>query len=124
MIIDKEIPETSYLSDLDSLERALKSLIDLLNSVSSYVRSVASETRVGDAKIGKLIEETLALIPTYDNGQFDQILTKGLQDVLMVVYLANLTRTHLLLAEQLRDQQPPKFQEEPPPTPSNRINQF
>jgi len=124
MIIDKEIPEPSYLSDLDSLERALKSLIDLLNSVSSYVRSVVTEKRVGDAKIGRLIEETLALIPTYDNGQFDQILTKGLQDVLMVVYLANLTRTHLLLAEQLRDQQPPKFQEEPPPTPSNRINQF
>jgi len=106
MIMDKEKKEHCFLSDLDGLERTLNGLIEMLDTVSTYVHSVASGQRVGDPKIGRLLEETLALLPSYENGQFDQILTKGLQDVLMVVYLGNLTRTHLLLAEQLRDQTP------------------
>jgi translation initiation factor 3 subunit F len=51
-----------------------------------------------------MIYETLVLLSTTDSSEFDKILANGLQDVLMVVYLANLTRTHLLLAEKLREQ--------------------
>jgi len=46
----------------------------------------------------------MATLPTTE-ASFDQMFTNGVQDVLMVVYLANLTRSHLLLAEKLRDQQ-------------------
>jgi len=106
MVMDKERPTTPALSDLDSLQRALENLLDMLNNISVYVKSVVNKKQPGDPKIGRLIEETLALIPSYEGGQFESIFTKGLQDVLMIVYLANLTRTHLLLAEQLRDQTP------------------
>jgi len=103
MIADKAKSKPPVLSDLDSLERSLQGLIDMITIVSEYVKSVVKGKQPGDVKIGRLIEETIALIPSYEPGIFEGLFTKGLQDVLMIVYLANLTRTHLLLAEQLRD---------------------
>jgi translation initiation factor 3 subunit F len=51
-----------------------------------------------------MISDTLALLPSHESSEFDKMFANSLQDVLMVVYLANLMRTHLLLAERLRDQ--------------------
>jgi translation initiation factor 3 subunit F len=56
-------------------------------------------------QVGRFLQETLALLPT-NSISFDQMFTNGVQDVLMVIYLANLTRSHLLLAEKLKDQTP------------------
>jgi len=120
MITDKDKGVGPVLSDLESLERSLLGLLDMLNGVSDYVKKVVQGKIVGDSKIGRLIEETLSLIPSYESGQFENIFTKGLQDILMIVYLANLTRTHLLLAEQLRDQSP-KITEETSTTTSTRV---
>jgi len=93
-----------FANNLESLETALQSLLEMINIVSKYVKEVVKGQKEGDIKIGRLIEDTLMLLPFYETGRFEKIFTKGLQDVLMIVYLANLTRTHLLLAEQLRDQ--------------------
>uniref|UniRef100_A0A6B2LDM6 JAB1/MPN/MOV34 metalloenzyme domain-containing protein n=1 Tax=Arcella intermedia TaxID=1963864 RepID=A0A6B2LDM6_9EUKA len=104
MIANKSNPAPIPLSDLDSLENALKGLLDMLANVSSYVHEVATGKKIGDIRIGRLIEETLALLPTNEDGDnIKKIFDKSVQDILMVVYLANLTRTHLILAEQLRD---------------------
>jgi translation initiation factor 3 subunit F len=105
LIETKEMTLPPQLSNnLESLETALQSLLEMINVVSQYVKDVTKGTKPGEVKIGHLIEDTLALLPIYDSDRFEKIFTKGLQDVLMIVYLANLTRTHLLLAEQLRDQ--------------------
>jgi len=105
LIETKEMSVPPQIStNLESLETALQSLLDMINVVSVYVKDVANGTKPGDIKIGHLIEDTLALLPIYESDRFEKIFTKGVQDVLMMVYLANLTRTHLLLAEQLRDQ--------------------
>jgi len=69
----------------------------MINLVSSYVKDVAKGDKPGDIKIAHLIEDTLALLPIFESDRFENIFTKGLQDVLMIVYLANLTRTHLLI---------------------------
>jgi len=108
IIQDKDIPiaKRPPISDLDSLERCVKALIEMLETIAAYIKTVLNGEKQGDTKIGRLIEETMAILPSTDSGQFDKMFTKGLQDVLMVVYLANLTQTHLLLAEKLRDQTP------------------
>jgi len=97
-------PPPQLANNIESLEIALQSLLDMIHVVSKYVKDVKSGVKPGDIKIGHLIEDTLALLPIYETDRFEKIFTKGIQDVLMIVYLANLTRTHLLLAEQLRDQ--------------------
>lgn len=66
-------------------------------------RVVDGREQTPSAEVGRLISDTLALLP-HTEPNFEKIFTHGLQDVLMLVYLANLTRTHLLLAEKLRDQ--------------------
>jgi len=97
MIQDKE-KKAIPLSDLESLERLLMSLVEMLDRISTYIGSVTKGEKKGDTKFARLLDETLSLIPT-DAAQYESLFTKGLQDVLMVVYLANLTRTQLLLLE-------------------------
>jgi len=86
------------LSDIDSLTRTLKELVEMLTTISAYLDSVTQGTTKGSSKIGRLIDDTLSMLPL-DPSQFQSLFTKGLQDILMVVYLANLTKTHLLLAQ-------------------------
>lgn len=70
----------------------------MLDRISAYIKKVTAGEVEGSSKIGKLIDDTLSLLPL-DASQFQTLFSKGLQDVLMVVYLANLTKTHLLLAQ-------------------------
>jgi translation initiation factor 3 subunit F len=44
----------------------------------------------------------VAALPKFDRDTMDRIFNANLQDLLMVVYLANLTRTQLSLAEKLQ----------------------
>jgi translation initiation factor 3 subunit F len=98
LIETKESPVPPQLSNnLESVTAALNSLLEMINLVSSYVKDVAKGNKPGDIKIAHLIEDTLALLPIFESDRFENIFTKGLQDVLMIVYLANLTRTHLLI---------------------------
>jgi len=98
LIDTKGVPMPSQLSNnLEAVTTALNSLLETINIVSSYVKEVAKGGKPGDIKIARLIEDTIALLPIFEADRFENIFNKGLQDVLMIVYLANLTRTHLLI---------------------------
>jgi translation initiation factor 3 subunit F len=45
--------------------------------------------------------DTVSSIPKMNGGDFEKAFNGHLQDILMVVYLANLTRTQLAIAERL-----------------------
>jgi len=106
LIAEKDKKDHAPLSDLDSLEKQVKEIIDMVDSITLYVRRVSRGEVKGDPKIARLIEQTLAILPSVDSEGVKKLFTKGVQDLLMVVYLAKLTRTHLLLAEKLRDVAP------------------
>jgi len=78
----------------------------MIDTISTYVHSVATGKIKGDPKISRLAEQALAILPAFDSDSIQKLFTKGVQDILMVVFLANLTRTQLLLAEKLRDAAP------------------
>ncbi|TCD69220.1 hypothetical protein EIP91_008323 [Steccherinum ochraceum] len=85
-------------TDLDVLERALRSVSDMLDRVLSYVRSVLAGETKGDAAIGRYLMDTL--------GSSGEDLEKGgfnssLQDTLMVSYLANLVRSQAEVSSRL-----------------------
>lgn len=95
--------EKTTVSDLNSLEYNLNKLLSLLEDVSQYVDDVIAGKAAPNNAVGRALQQTLALLPTSE-ASFEHMFTNGVQDVLMVIYMANLTRSHLLLAERMRDQ--------------------
>lgn len=101
----KETPDsqTSLLSDMDNLERSVKQVFDMLETVSNYVNKVLDGQEPANNSIGRYLMDTITSIPRIDVNEFDKMFNSHLQDLLMVVYLANLTRTQLAIAERLQN---------------------
>jgi translation initiation factor 3 subunit F len=94
---DRE-PETLSASGLIvSLER----LYNLLDSTLQYVNKVVDGTLPMNAEKGRQISNALATIPRMRPEIFDSSFQNSLQDLLMVTYLSNLTRTQVEIAEKL-----------------------
>lgn len=96
---------TTLLSDLDSLRENFHRVLELLDDVIDYVDKVIAGTVPANPKIGRFLEKTVSALPQINPEGFHQMFNNSLQDILMVVYLANLTRTQLAISESLR--QPP-----------------
>jgi translation initiation factor 3 subunit F len=88
----------SPISDLDTLEKSLESQLVMLERIGRHINAVTKGEVVGDAAVAREIDNTLSLIPDHTS-EFETMFSKGLQDVLMVIYLAELTKIHLLISE-------------------------
>ncbi|KAI8097269.1 maintenance of mitochondrial structure and function-domain-containing protein [Halteromyces radiatus] len=91
----------SLLSDMDHLEVAIVQLQDLLDKISKYVDNVVAGKTQPNNSIGRYIMDTVSVVPKIDGAAFEKMFNSHLQDLLMVVYLANMTRTQLSVAEKL-----------------------
>jgi len=104
---EKESSTTSNLnlfSDISSLEMSVSKVQQLLESVTAYVASALAHDIPNEnaTAIGRLLADTVSALPRVEPGQLEKMFNNSLQDLLMVVYLANLTRTQLALAEKLQ----------------------
>jgi len=88
-------------SSPDALKVSMEKLYALLDSTLSYVDSVVDGKVDADADIGRSIADTLATVPRLRPEVFDRLFHDSLQDLLMVTYLSNITRTQLTIAEKL-----------------------
>ena len=95
-------PQSSLLSDLASLRGNFHRVLELLDDVIHYVDDVVLGNVPADPKIGRFLEQTVSALPQINPEGFHQMFNNSLQDILMVVYLANLTRTQLALHERHR----------------------
>ena len=89
------------LNEIDQLELAMTKLSESLADVNQYVQKVVSGKEKGDAKIGRILSEAIESVPKLSSEQFDKDFNEHLQDLLMVIYLSNLMRTQLSIAEKL-----------------------
>lgn len=64
---------------------------------------VQAGRRKGDEEIGRAIMTALACVPQLDPVVFEHMFHNNLQDLLMIVYLSNLTRTQLALADKIQN---------------------
>ncbi len=55
----------------------------------------------GDPAIGRYLADTLALVPHLAKADFQRLFNEAQQDSMMVIYLADLLRAHVALAERL-----------------------
>jgi translation initiation factor 3 subunit F len=67
---------------------------------------VAGQTPANNA-IGRFLSTTISSLSLIDPASFEKMWNNHLQDLLMVVYLSDLTRTQIALAEKLQSITPP-----------------
>jgi translation initiation factor 3 subunit F len=84
-----------------ALQLSMEKLHSLLESTLQYVDSVVDGKLDPDAEVGRQIADTLATVPRIRPEIFDRLFHDSLQDLLMVTYLSNITRTQMTIAEKL-----------------------
>eukprot|EP00244_Chara_vulgaris_P006479 TRINITY_DN245_c0_g1_i1.p1 TRINITY_DN245_c0_g1~~TRINITY_DN245_c0_g1_i1.p1 ORF type:complete len:286 (-),score=59.01 TRINITY_DN245_c0_g1_i1:839-1696(-) len=88
-------------NDLEGLEVSMQRLLGMVEDVIKYVDSVVEGQVAPDNTIGRYLADTVAAIPRIGGDAFDKLFNDSVQDLLLVLYLASLTRSQLALAEKL-----------------------
>ena len=88
-------------AETNTLQTSLERLYEMLSTSSSYVDQVVAGKVPADDAMGRLMADTLASIPRIRPELFDKVFSDTLQDLLMVTYLSNITRTQLTIAEKI-----------------------
>jgi translation initiation factor 3 subunit F len=84
-----------------ALEASAGELVRMLDLVANYAEAVGEGKAEAKQEVGQRLGAMLAAIPSLAPGDFATWFNNSLQDMLMVVYLSNLTRAQLQVAEKL-----------------------
>jgi translation initiation factor 3 subunit F len=76
-------------------------LLKMLEEVIDFVDRVVAGKAEADSAIGCELADTLSAVPRVRPELFDSIFNGNLQDLLMVSYLASLTKANLAISEKL-----------------------
>eukprot|EP01087_Luapelamoeba_hula_P010119 TRINITY_DN2663_c0_g1_i1.p1 TRINITY_DN2663_c0_g1~~TRINITY_DN2663_c0_g1_i1.p1 ORF type:complete len:305 (+),score=54.53 TRINITY_DN2663_c0_g1_i1:75-917(+) len=99
VLLKAQKKEGTFVGELDSLELSLKRLVSLLDLLTAYVQRVLKGDQEADNQVGRLLAQTVLSLPKVDSSDFQKMFGKTMQDLLMVVYLANLTQTQLKISD-------------------------
>jgi len=99
---DNEKMNATISSAIETLSGSLGSLSSSLDTLTAYVDQVVKGEKKGDPQVGRLLMSCLDSLPSMEANRFDELFNNGLQDKLALVYLFDLTRTQLSLAERLQ----------------------
>jgi hypothetical protein len=83
-----------------TLQRSIERLLSILEACSEYVDGVVDGSISPNDEMGRDISETLSSVPRIRTEVFDKMFNDSLQDLLMVTYLSNITKTQLLIPEK------------------------
>jgi len=92
------------ISSLDGFQGGLKELLGLFRRIQEYVRAAKDGKVEGDLCVGRGLTTALMAEPVIDVEAVEKLCNSSLQDALMVVYLSNLTRTQITIAEKINAQ--------------------
>ncbi|CAL1539987.1 unnamed protein product [Lymnaea stagnalis] len=88
-------------SDLRQIENSSHWLKDNLLHVIQFVDDVLAGKIPSDNVTGRFLLDLVTGVPHIEPDKFEDMLNSNMKDLLMVVYLANLTKTQLALNEKL-----------------------
>jgi len=89
------------MPDLSKVSEASTRLESMLETLLKYVESVLDGSEVPDNAIGRTLWDLVQSVPKMDTVEFEKMLNSNLRDLLMVIYLSQLTKTQLQLNEKL-----------------------
>ena len=73
----------------------------MMDTVIQYVEAVLDGTQEPDNSIGRALNSLILSLPKMDSDQFEEMLNSNLKDLLMVIYLSQMTKAQLQLNEKL-----------------------
>ncbi|CAG5124777.1 unnamed protein product [Candidula unifasciata] len=88
-------------SDLKQVESSAHWMRETLAHVTQYVDDVLAGKIPSDNVTGRFLLDLVTGVPQIEQEKFEEMLNSNMKDLLMVVYLANLTKTQLSLNEKL-----------------------
>ncbi len=89
-------------SEKAGLEKTVRKLSAMLDETAAYVSRVNDGKISADAEVGRFLADALASVPRLTREQFEKVFGDAIQDVLLVMYLSNVTKMQLMLAEKLQ----------------------
>ncbi|EEB08020.1 translation initiation factor eIF3f [Schizosaccharomyces japonicus yFS275] len=89
------------LTDVDQLRKSVLDVLGMIDRVSDYVQNVIDNTAPANVAIGRYLMKCLSLVPSITAADFEKMFSSHLQDVLVVVYLANTLRTQMDISSRL-----------------------
>jgi|EP01083_Nonionella_stella_P232284 translation initiation factor 3 subunit F len=95
------IEEKKDVEAESGLRISMEKLLSMLETASEYIGKVVDGEVEADDGIGRQIADTLSSVPRIRPEMFDKMYNDSLQDLLMVTYLSNITRTQLSISEKL-----------------------
>jgi len=89
------------ISSMDGFEGGLKELLGLFHQMQKYVKDVKAGKVEPDKTAGRELTTALCGEPVLNVEAVEDLCNNSLQDALMIVYLSNLTRTQIAIAEKI-----------------------
>jgi len=89
------------LPDLDLISNAILDMLKLSDVVIGYVDDVLANRKPADNSVGRTLMDIVQSVPQMTPEAFQEMLNSNMKDLLMVVYLANLTKSQLALHEKI-----------------------
>jgi len=82
-------------SGIQHIAKASDQLVDLLKDMLRYVKDVVAGDLPPNPEIGQRLMTLFGSVPQMDPEQVENMMNNNMQDLLMVLYLASHTKTHL-----------------------------
>lgn len=89
------------LPDLDLISNAVLDMLKLSDVIIEYVDDVLANRKPADNHVGRTLMDIVQSVPQMSPDEFQEMLNSNMKDLLMVVYLANLTKSQLALHEKI-----------------------
>merc|ERR1712226_465848 len=96
-----KLRQVELIPDLARCSEGIGKLENMLDSVIEYVEVVPSGRQTPDNAIGRKLLDLINSVPKMNPEEFEKMLNSNMKDLLMVIYLTQLTKTQLELHEKL-----------------------
>jgi translation initiation factor 3 subunit F len=94
--------DSKPIDAIDGFNLGLKELLKLFRRMQEYVKAVKDGRTEGDLAVGRGLTGQLCTEPVIATEAIENLCKTSLQDSLMVVYLSNLLRTQISMAEKIQ----------------------
>merc|ERR1712059_70567 len=96
-----KIKSVEPVPELTKVAESANKMQNMLDAVLKYVEAVLDGREEPDSSVGRALNDLVQSVPKMDPDQFEMMLNSNLRDLLMVVYLSQMTKTQLQLNEKL-----------------------